>query len=274
VSAGAVSSDFLEVGSMRLLHVGGPTVMIEVGGWRLLTDPTFDPPGRRYAFGWGTWSEKQVGPAVAADLLPPIDAVLLSHDQHADNLDAAGRLMLAQVPRVVTTPAAARRLGNHAVGLSPGEVTWLERPGCATLEIMATPCRHGNFILHWLAGPVTGFLLRWQGQRHGGVWITGDTVLSRRVRRFASTPGIGTVLAHLGGVRFGSTGPFRYTMRARDLATLAGLTNARTIVPVHTEGWSHFESAEHLGEVLSLLGSATRAVVYSVAPGELHQLTV
>ncbi|MER7283172.1 hypothetical protein ABT369_52970 [Dactylosporangium sp. NPDC000244] len=34
--------------TMRVTHVGGPTVLIEVGGWRLLTDPTFDPPGRRY----------------------------------------------------------------------------------------------------------------------------------------------------------------------------------------------------------------------------------
>ena len=32
----------------RITHLGGPTALIEVGGWRLLTDPTFDPPGRRY----------------------------------------------------------------------------------------------------------------------------------------------------------------------------------------------------------------------------------
>ena len=38
---------------VQLTHVGGPTVLIEVGGWRLLTDPTFDPPGRSYGFGWG-----------------------------------------------------------------------------------------------------------------------------------------------------------------------------------------------------------------------------
>jgi pimeloyl-ACP methyl ester carboxylesterase len=37
-----------------ITHVGGPTVLIEVGGWRLLTDPTFDAPGGKYAFGYGT----------------------------------------------------------------------------------------------------------------------------------------------------------------------------------------------------------------------------
>ena len=48
---------------MRLTHVGGPTLLVETGGWRLLTDPTFDPPGRRYDFGLGTSSRKLTGPA-------------------------------------------------------------------------------------------------------------------------------------------------------------------------------------------------------------------
>jgi L-ascorbate metabolism protein UlaG (beta-lactamase superfamily) len=30
---------------VRLTHIGGPTVLIEVGGWRLLTDPTWLPIG-------------------------------------------------------------------------------------------------------------------------------------------------------------------------------------------------------------------------------------
>jgi L-ascorbate metabolism protein UlaG (beta-lactamase superfamily) len=38
---------------VRLTHIGGPTLLIEVGGLRILTDPTFDPPGGRYRFGWG-----------------------------------------------------------------------------------------------------------------------------------------------------------------------------------------------------------------------------
>lgn len=41
---------------MRLTHIGGPTVLVELAGWRILTDPTFDPPGRKYGFGWGTSS--------------------------------------------------------------------------------------------------------------------------------------------------------------------------------------------------------------------------
>ena len=36
---------------LRLAHIGGPTALIQVGGWRLLTNPTFDPPGRTYKVG-------------------------------------------------------------------------------------------------------------------------------------------------------------------------------------------------------------------------------
>ena len=41
---------------VRLTHSGGPTVLIEVEEWRLLTGPTFDAPGCRYSFGWGAAS--------------------------------------------------------------------------------------------------------------------------------------------------------------------------------------------------------------------------
>ena len=76
---------------MQLTHVGGPTVLIDVAGWRILTDPTFDPPGKKYGFGWGTSSTKTVGPAVRLEDVGQVDLVLLSHDHHADNLDDLGR---------------------------------------------------------------------------------------------------------------------------------------------------------------------------------------
>jgi hypothetical protein len=55
-------------------------VLIAVDGWRLLTDPTFDPPGRKYRFGWGTGSVKLAGPSVPASELGRIDAILFTHD--------------------------------------------------------------------------------------------------------------------------------------------------------------------------------------------------
>ena len=224
------------VASVRLTHIGGPTALIELGGWTLLTDPTFDAPGKHYRFGWGTSSDKLAGPAIAAGDLPPLDAILLSHDHHDDNLDPAGRELLPQAGEVVTTASGAKRLG-FGRGLVAWEGTKLEAPGRSTLEIIATPCRHGPPLSHPLVGDVIGFALVCDGTV---VWVTGDTVLYDGVRSVAGRWEIDVALIHLGGVQFPVTGPFRYTMTGRDAVELVGLVKPRIAVPIHYEGWKHF----------------------------------
>ena len=226
--------------SVRITHIGGPTALIEVDGWRLLTDPTFDAPGGRYFFGWGTMSRKLAGPAIPASDLTPIDAVLLSHDHHADNLDPAGRALLPSAGAVITTASGAKRLGGEARGLQPWESTQLEAPGRPTVEITATPCRHGPPLSHFIVGDVIGFALRWEGQQHGVLWISGDTVLYDGVRQVTSRLQVDTALLHLGGVRFPVSGPVRYTMTAEDAVELCRLIRPRTAIPIHYEGWKHF----------------------------------
>ena len=51
--------------AVRLTHIGGSTALIEVDGWRLLTDPTFDAPGRKYHIALGASTRKVTGPRVA-----------------------------------------------------------------------------------------------------------------------------------------------------------------------------------------------------------------
>lgn len=226
-----------------MTHIGGPTALIEVAGWRILTDPTFDPPGRRYSFGWGTSSRKRTGPTVDPDEVGPVDVVLLSHDHHADNLDDRGRTVLGRAPVVVTTRAGARRLGRTARetrGLRPWDETVLDAPGRPRITVTATPCRHGPPLSRPVAGPVIGFALRWDGQEHGVLWITGDTVLFRGVRQVPERMTVDTMILHLGAVRFPLTGPLHYSLTADDAVRLCALVQPRTVIPVHYEGWSHF----------------------------------
>jgi L-ascorbate metabolism protein UlaG (beta-lactamase superfamily) len=225
---------------MRLTHIGGPTVLIEVDGWRLLTDPTFDPAGGSYRFGWGTGSRKLAGPSVAPSELGRIDAVLLSHDHHDDNLDPAGRALLPSAGVVVTTASGARRLGGGARGLEAWQSTRLAAEDRPSIEVVATPCRHGPPASRPIVGDVIGFGLRWEGQQHGVVWISGDTVLSARIREVPGKLQVGTALLHLGGVQFPVTGPLRYTMTARDAVEVCRLVKPHTAIPIHYEGWKHF----------------------------------
>ena len=245
---------------VRITHVGGPTALIEVGGWRLLTDPTFDPPGRSYRFGWGTGSRKLAGPAIAAADLGPIDAVLLSHDHHDDNLDPAGRALLPSAGVVVTTTSGAGRLGGATRGLENWATTRLEAEGRVPIDVTATPCRHGPPGSHPIVGDVIGFALRWEGQKRGVLWISGDTVLYDGVREVATRLAVDTALLHLGGVQFPVSGPLRYTMTADDAVELCGRVRPRTAIPIHYEGWKHFRQ-----------GRAAIERTFAAAPAEFRE---
>ena len=244
---------------VTLTHIGGPTLLIEFGGWRLLTDPTFDHAGGDYRFGWGTGSTKLSEPAIGPAELGPIDAVLLSHDHHEDNLDAAGRELLPSAGTVLTTVPGAKRLdAANARGLAPWARTTLEAPGKPRIEVTATPCRHGPPLTKPIVGDVIGFALCWEGQDHGLLWISGDTVLYPGVREVADRLDVGTALLHLGGVRFPITGPLRYTMTAAEAVELCGAIEPYKAIPIHYEGWKHFREGRETIE--RELASAPAAV--------------
>jgi L-ascorbate metabolism protein UlaG (beta-lactamase superfamily) len=178
--------------------------------------------------------------------------VLLTHDQHDDNLDATGRRVLSTASTIMTTEAAARRLGERARGLAPWEATTLEHEGRIGIEVTATPCRHGAPLVEKLSGPVVGFSLAWEGQSSGSVWISGDTVLYDGVRGVAARLDVGVALLHLGGVRFPATGPLRYTFTAEEAIELCGLIKPDVAIPIHYEGWEHFrQGRDQIEEALA-----------------------
>jgi L-ascorbate metabolism protein UlaG (beta-lactamase superfamily) len=100
-----------------MTYIGGPTALLEWAGLRLLTDPTFDAAGTVYPAGAYSLRKTQEA-ALASDSLLPLDAVLLSHDHHVDNLDHSGRALLPRAGRILTTAAGAARLGGGATGLA------------------------------------------------------------------------------------------------------------------------------------------------------------
>src|SRR6185312_6379120 len=161
-----------EMTAPRFTLIGGPTVLIEIAGFRLVTDPTFDEPGD-YKLPHVTLT-KTGSPALHADDLGAVDAVLLSHDQHADNLDHGGRHFLPKAGRVLTTEAGAKRLGGNALGLAPWQATDLTSADGRRLRVTATPARHGPAGIEPFSGDVVGFVLETAGVRP--VYVTGDTV--------------------------------------------------------------------------------------------------
>ncbi|BDV30951.1 MBL fold metallo-hydrolase [Microbacterium terricola] len=230
---------------MRLTRIGGPTVLAEFDGWRVLIDPTFDPPGRRYAFAASTSSVKTLGPAIPADELGPIDVMLVSHDHHADNLDDAGRAMLPSAGHVVTTTSGARRLAlPHTHGLDIGQTVRLEADDRPALEITATPARHGPTLLKPIVGDVIGFAVRRAGESRVALWVSGDTVPHPALRTAAAEMDVDVAIVNAGGVRFGLTGPVRFTMTGAEAVSLLDVLAPRVAVAAHYDGWSHFRDGE------------------------------
>jgi L-ascorbate metabolism protein UlaG (beta-lactamase superfamily) len=224
---------------VRITHIGGPTALIEVGSLRILTDPTFEEAGYSYTRG-PVGTLKQTGPAIALPALGVVDAVLLSHDQHNDNLDPVGRAYLPQVARVLTTPVGAQRLGGNAQGVATWETTTLVGADGLRVHVTATPARHGPPELAEAMGDVNGWILQWDGQQHGALYISGDTVFFEQLQEIPRRYQVGTALLHFGAAHFDALGPVYLTLTANEGVQLARMLGESTIIPIHYEGWTHF----------------------------------
>jgi len=91
------------------------------------------------------------------------------------------------VPVVLTTRAAAGRLGGNARGLAPWETATVAAPNGRHFQVTATPARHGPAGIEPLSGEVVGFLV---GVEQPGdlLYVTGDTVWYQRVAPSSRAP--------------------------------------------------------------------------------------
>jgi L-ascorbate metabolism protein UlaG (beta-lactamase superfamily) len=248
--------------------IGGPTAVFEHASMRWLTDPAFSPPGD-YAGGL----TKTTGPALDPDSLPAIDVVLLSHDHHSDNLDPAGREFLSRAGRVLTTTAGAERLGGNATGLEPWDSLELPSHGGGTVTVLTVPAQHGPDGTDHITGPVIGFVLTAPGRET--VYVSGDNAsldVVREIRERVGTVDVAVLFA--GAVQL----PHRFdgaylTLSSDRAAEAAKILGARTVVPVHFEGWAHFtQGADSLRAAFAGNGVSDRLVLpergVTLAPGE------
>jgi L-ascorbate metabolism protein UlaG (beta-lactamase superfamily) len=242
--------------TLHLTYIGGPTALLEFGGARILTDPTFDPAPGDYPSGPATL-RKLTGPALSVKDLEPLDFVLLSHDHHFDNLDRSGREMLGQAKTVLTTEAAAGRLGANAVGLKPWESTDLVTRKGDFLRVAATPARHGPAEMD--RGPVVGFIVAASESPDRCVYFAGDTVWYEGVQEVARRFHVKAALLNLGAARVPQVGPFHLIMTADEAVKTAQLFQDAVLVPLHFEGWAHFsEGRVEIGRAFDAAGLTER----------------
>jgi L-ascorbate metabolism protein UlaG (beta-lactamase superfamily) len=238
---------------------GGPTALFDYGGLRFLTDPTFDAPGDYQAPGRPLLTKTAPSAGSPAGL-GRVDVVLLSHDEHADNLDRSGRALLADVPLTLTTPGGGRRLGGNAKGLADWESIELDRPGGGTVTVTGVPAIHGpgaRADVEPISGQVVGFVLTGEGLPV--VYVSGDNASLEAVKEIAERFGpVDTALLFAGAPRL----PALYdgapvVLDSAQAAEAAQLLGARRIIPVHYDSWAHFtEGHEALRAAFTATGLA------------------
>ncbi|KAH8200993.1 hypothetical protein TruAng_004852 [Truncatella angustata] len=240
---------------VTITHIGTATAIIDIDGITFLTDPFFSPAGSE----WPTVHDKEplkvhVDPALGMNELPHIDAVLLSHENHPDNLDELGRQLL-DGRHVVTTCDGAKNLAPRPSVL--GFKDWEERDVLIAgkrFHITATPCKH------WPGHECVGFIVRTEdfGVAPDGlpnaIYFTGDTVYVEELAKIADKYHIAVALMNLGKATFyevtseglpGQPGDvLQITMDGRQAARLFQDIKAGVLVPMHYEAWDHFKQHE------------------------------
>lgn len=208
--------------------MGHATVLLELGGVRLLTDPLL-----RSRLG----HLRRHGPAPAAGVTQDLDAVLISH-LHRDHLDLPSlRRLDPAVPLLVPRGAGAflRRMGFYELfELSPGDVVPLPGPGGAGagIEVVATPAVHDGRrgpLAGGLEAEAIGFELRWDRRR---AYFPGDTDLFPELAALAG--GLDLALLPIWG--WGPSLGEGHMDPAR-AAAAAALLRPRLVVPIH---WGTF----------------------------------
>lgn len=212
---------------MRLTLVRHATLLLELGGRRLLVDPMLDAAGARPPVE-GSPSPRRNPlvplPVPPEEVVAGIDAVLVTH-LHQDHFDETGaRLVPRDVP-VFCQPEDEERLRDLGLDARPveDELAW------EGLRIARTGGRHGSDPETVAAlAPVSGFVL-------DRLYLAGDTVWCPEVEEALERHRPRVAVVNGSGARFLEGGPLVMTAaQAREV-----VDRVPTVVVVHLEAIDH-----------------------------------
>lgn len=228
----------------HITHIGTATALVEIDGVVFLTDPYFSPGGTEWDVKVTVLTHDH-NPALKLEEMPPIDAILLSHEDHPDNLDELGRRLL-DGRKVLTTIDGANKLAPRpgVVGLKPWqEVDFVA--GGKKFKVTGTPTQHMP------GGECTGFVITadsfgFTDDKPNAIYFSGDTVWIEELKKLKNMYHVQVALLNLGGAAVEMPGqtPLPITMDAKQAAQMVREIGAEIMVPMHFDSWHHFKQYE------------------------------
>lgn len=247
--------------ALRVTWLGHSTMLLEIDGKLVLTDPVFGP--RASPVSWMGPRRFHAAP-IEPEQLPPLDLILVSHD-HYDHLDFPTISRLAhRETQWVTSLGVGAHLESWGVASERiTELGWWEEADFGGLQVTATPCRH--FSGRGPGSSASTFWASWalRGPRHS-VWFSGDTgpwdegfaEIGERLGGFdLSMIEIGAWHPAWGNIHLGPENALR----------VHELVRAKTLMPVH---WGTFSLALHAWDqpIVHLLELVERSGVQLLSP--------
>jgi L-ascorbate metabolism protein UlaG (beta-lactamase superfamily) len=252
---------------VKITYIGHATLLLEIGGARVLTDPNFDPH-------LGRLLPRVSAPGIALDALPALDAILLTH-AHADHLSFDSLDRLPRDVPLYAPPAVARWLRGkgyaHVELLAPGEDTTI-----GAVRVHAARATHqGNRygIDRWRSA-ANMYLAETDEE---SLFFAGDTALMPDTHALVervlwrADRALDVALLPIGYAPPWKPGFRRGHLTHDDALTLFETLRARALIPYHWGTFRHVTSSAHdaIERLRALLPThGARERVHIIEPGE------
>lgn len=254
---------------MRITYIGHATLLIELAGRRILTDPNYDTT-------LGRFLPRVSAPGIALDELPTLDAILLTH-AHADHLSFATLDRLPKTIPLFAPPAVAQWLAKlgyaHAIPFPAGD-----RVTIGDVIVHAGSATHNGSrysVDRWRSA-ANMYLLDGGGRE--SCFFAGDTALTPHCQRLVDDAivhgqrQLDVALLPIGHAPWWKPGFRRGHLTSADALHLFERLGARYFIPYHWGTFHHVTARAHdaVDRLRSLLPEFTRRDdVRILEPGEV-----
>jgi L-ascorbate metabolism protein UlaG (beta-lactamase superfamily) len=253
---------------MRITYIGHATLLIEIGGKKILTDPNFDPA-------LGRFLSRVSEPGIAIDALPLLDMILLTH-AHADHLSFRSLAKIQRAP-LFAPPAIARWIRRNgvanAIELAPGETV---TSGSLMIHVAEATHSGNRYVLDRWRRQANMYLI---ATKYESVLFAGDTALANDsealLERALDGRRLDVALLPIGYAPSWKVGFSRGHLTSLDALTLFERLGARYLIPYHWGTFNHVTASAYdaIREMRELAKTHSRgADVRILEPGESLQV--